>query len=517
MHKNKTILKKFYKHIIIFLIISILGFYLIDLLMLKQKERYLSIQTELINTKYTTNYKYFQIMSKDIYSMYQGNKTIISVMDKANNATKQERELLRKKLFLKLHKRYKRLKNMGISQVHFHLKNNVSFLRMHNPSRYGDDLSKIRESVKLTNKTKTPHEGLEIGTIQHGFRFVYPLFKGKIHIGSMEVSFSSQKLIDSIVNSFTIDSHFLILKKYVIKNLSKQQILNLYQDSMESDDYFLEISSHESNYDKNRHKNILSKELLKQIAQKMQKKQAFTIANSYNHNTTIGTYIPIHGINAEDALAYLAVYTESDYLDNLDMEQKYITILFITVILLLFIFSIYATITKNKLQMMAHFDELTTLPNRAYFYIELEQELKRAKRLKQKLAVLFIDLDGFKYVNDTYGHDVGDSLLIDVSRRLERCVRDTDIVARLGGDEFTVVLCDLKNKNDALMIAQKIIDHLSEQFIISKKSIHIGASIGISIYPDDAITSDELIQKSDNSMYIAKNNGKNCAIMYKEN
>jgi diguanylate cyclase (GGDEF)-like protein len=249
----------------------------------------------------------------------------------------------------------------------------------------------------------------------------------------------------------------------------------------------------------------------------MQKNQAFTIANSNNHNTTIVTYIPIHGINAEDALAYLAVYTESDYLDNLDMEQKYITILFITVILLLFIFSIYATITKNKLQMMAHFDELTTLPNRAYFYIELEQELKRAKRLKQKLAVLFIDLDGFKYVNDTYGHDVGDSLLIDVSRRLERCVRDTDIVARLGGDEFTVVLCDLKNKNDALTIAQKIIDHLSEQFIISKKSIHIGASIGISIYPDDAITSDELIQKSDNSMYIAKNNGKNCAIMYKEN
>ena len=126
---------------------------------------------------------------------------------------------------------------------------------------------------------------------------------------------------------------------------------------------------------------------------------------------------------------------------------------------------------------------------------------------------MFIDLDEFKAVNDTYGHNIGDNLLVDVSNRLHKSVRDIDIIARLGGDEFTVVLTNIQKQKDVVLIAEKIIKRLNENFIIDKHIIKIGVSIGISIYPEQAKDSDTLIKLSDNAMYMAKKSGKNCVIL----
>lgn len=157
----------------------------------------------------------------------------------------------------------------------------------------------------------------------------------------------------------------------------------------------------------------------------------------------------------------------------------------------------------------ANLDVLTNLPNRRLFRERLEVELLRTKRTQRQLALLFIDLDGFKQVNDLYGHDAGDLLLIEAAQRLKRCIRETDIVSRLGGDEFTVILTDLQQMDHVQFICQKILTSLTEPFALGEDVGHVSGSIGVAMYPLDGHTSDELTRKADQAMYAAKQNGKN--------
>jgi len=517
MHKKKSNFKKFYKHFVIFTTLIISGLYFINFLVQNQEKRYLELQTELLASKYQTNYSYFKIMSQDIYSIYEKNTLILQTITQANNANSDTQSKLRKNLYTKLQKRYKRLKNMGVLQLHFHLANNTSFLRMHNPEKFGDDLTDFRESVVLTNKTLKPHNGFEVGKAKHGFRFVYPLFNKKKHIGSLEISFSSKKLLQAVLDNYSIHTHFLISKDEINKTVWKKFKKTIYQDSIESKDFYLETISHTETNNNIIHKGILQKNTIKIINKLLKTGKSFSMSSSYNHESIVGSFIAIQNITQTKTIAYLAVYSESDYLDSLYLEKRYIQLLFISIIFLIFIFSVYVTINNAKLKEMAHFDELTSLPNRAFFYIELEIELNRAKRNNTQLAVMFIDLDGFKAVNDTFGHDIGDKLLIEVSSRLSKCIRNVDLVARLGGDEFTVVLTDLQHKNDSMLVANKIIQSLSKDFLLNNKIINIGASIGISHYPELALDSDTLIKQSDTAMYMAKENGKNQAIFYEAN
>ena len=157
----------------------------------------------------------------------------------------------------------------------------------------------------------------------------------------------------------------------------------------------------------------------------------------------------------------------------------------------------------------ANIDTLTGLPNRRMFYDRLEQDIKKSKRNGRSLAVLFIDLDHFKEVNDTLGHSVGDILLVEAAKRLLTCVRESDTVARLGGDEFTVSLPDQHNPEDVEQIAQSIIKKMSGSFQLANEEVFLSASIGITLYPDDAVSLDDLLKNADQAMYAAKNAGRN--------
>ncbi|WP_194724866.1 sensor domain-containing protein [Noviherbaspirillum malthae] len=157
----------------------------------------------------------------------------------------------------------------------------------------------------------------------------------------------------------------------------------------------------------------------------------------------------------------------------------------------------------------ASFDTLTGLPNRRLFRDRLEQEVRKAHRTCSELALLFIDLDGFKEVNDLFGHDAGDLLLKQASDRLLACVRESETVARLGGDEFTVILTDLNDQAHLESITQKIIAALARPFRIKEDVAHISASVGITLYPDDASEPEDLIRNADQAMYSAKAAGRN--------
>ena len=180
----------------------------------------------------------------------------------------------------------------------------------------------------------------------------------------------------------------------------------------------------------------------------------------------------------------------------------------------------FADMTRHKLaeeqiKQLAYYDNLTGLANRTLFYDRLEQAIFQAKRHKTKLAVLFIDLDRFKEVNDTLGHDAGDQLLKTVALRIRSCLRESDVLCRLGGDEFVVLLKDIHPASDSNIeavctnIADNIIGRLSEVHEYQPYSIYGGGSIGIVIYPDNAEQVSDLIQRADTAMYAAKNAGRN--------
>ena len=166
--------------------------------------------------------------------------------------------------------------------------------------------------------------------------------------------------------------------------------------------------------------------------------------------------------------------------------------------------------TEELIWKQANFDILTELPNRNMFHDRLAQEMLKADRDKHSLALFLIDLDEFKEVNDTLGHDTGDRLLDEAGSRISQCVRNTDTVARLGGDEFTVILPELEDYSHVEDIAQKIIDNLENAFHVGNELIHISGSIGITLYPTDAIDIDELMKNADQAMYAAKRKGRNC-------
>jgi diguanylate cyclase (GGDEF)-like protein/PAS domain S-box-containing protein len=166
-------------------------------------------------------------------------------------------------------------------------------------------------------------------------------------------------------------------------------------------------------------------------------------------------------------------------------------------------------LAEEKVWHSAHHDPLTGLPNRRLFLDRLEQELKHAKRKRLPLSVLFMDLDGFKAVNDSFGHEAGDRLLSHVAERLVDCVREEDTVSRLGGDEFLVIITGTRQRKDADLVAKTIKDALEMPFEVAQRSVHISVSIGISFFPEDATSPDALLEAADRAMYINKNADSN--------
>ena len=162
-----------------------------------------------------------------------------------------------------------------------------------------------------------------------------------------------------------------------------------------------------------------------------------------------------------------------------------------------------------KMTHLAQHDFLTSLPNRILFNDRITQAITLANRHQTQLALLFLDLDNFKHINDSLGHATGDKLLKSVTERLKQCVRESDTVSRQGGDEFVILLAENNNSEDAALSAQKILEALQAPHLIDKKQLHISTSIGISVYPADGANADSLLKNADTAMYHAKEKGRN--------
>jgi len=207
----------------------------------------------------------------------------------------------------------------------------------------------------------------------------------------------------------------------------------------------------------------------------------------------------------KDGLVYPAMLTISQVRDEGSQPSGYV--------------AVFADITASKqteerLQHLAHHDPLTELPNRLLFSARLEQGVRHAARLRQKLALLFIDLDRFKHVNDSLGHAAGDSLLQQLAHRLKGVVRADDTVARISGDEFVVLLDNVESGENVSVVVRKIMGTFHEPFIVEQREVSLTCSIGISLYPDDGDEAGVLLRNADAAMYRAKDGGRNTYQFY---
>jgi diguanylate cyclase (GGDEF)-like protein/PAS domain S-box-containing protein len=164
---------------------------------------------------------------------------------------------------------------------------------------------------------------------------------------------------------------------------------------------------------------------------------------------------------------------------------------------------------EQKLKHMAHYDLLTNLPNRVLLADRLSQAMLQCQRSRQSLAVAYLDLDGFKMINDTHGHDVGDQLLTVVSQRMREALRGGDTLARIGGDEFVAVIVDLEKVEDSKPILERLLKAAAESVILGDAVLQVSASVGVTLYPQDGVNADQLTRHADQAMYVAKQAGKN--------
>lgn len=172
--------------------------------------------------------------------------------------------------------------------------------------------------------------------------------------------------------------------------------------------------------------------------------------------------------------------------------------------------------TDERLQHLAMHDTLTGLPNRILFIDRLQNAIWRAEQTGNKVAVLFLDLDGFKSINDTLGHHVGDEFLRVIAKRLQAAIKSTDSAARMGGDEFAVLLQNIHSHEEAVRATQRLLRSISQPIWLQNHELYTTASVGISIYPEHS-TEESLLASADQAMYLAKSKGKNCYFLYPAN
>ena len=381
-------------------------------------------------------------------------------------------------------------------------------------SKTGDYLGNIRLDVAKMLQDKRIYSVISVGKFDMTFKTLVPIYNEKKFIGIVE---TIAKFNSIAIKMHEMNSEVLILVDKSYKN----QLTKVSKERFTKKYYVANIHP--------------DRKILDIVANRYLEK--FLSMKSYFIDEKDALLFSTYSIVGLD-LKPMAYFILSKSLSEIDMKnintlhKRNIETLTIVGVMIGFIIYFILTMSYEKfiqkqnreleekvasktkeLHHTAHHDSLTGLPNRLFFLDSLEQSLKSATRHKQNVAVLFLDLDRFKEVNDTYGHEVGDKLLIDVTNKLQSIFRKEDIVARLGGDEFTVILQNINDK-DIIKLLNKTINIMHEKCTIDTIEINTTFSIGVSLFPKDGITSEILLRNADTAMYTAKENGKNAYAFY---
>ena len=444
---------------------------------------------------------------------------VISLMHQAT-ATDDPKKLqkIRQKLYTLLSPTYGYQKKHLIRQLHFHLPGNISFLRFHKPEKYGDSLKGIRESIDYVNETKTPISSFEEGRIFNGFRNVYPLFDKQQFIGTVEISYSFAALKKQLLALKNTSALFLMDKKVIdAKVFSSEKDAYVqsafqefaYEKSSLSDDMQFRLATL-------RHINRL---LPQSVNRQLAKGKSFSILFHHkdileNKNIVI-SFIAISNLNNQ-TVAYMIHYEFASFIDIV-LEKNHFILIALTLILLVvnLFFAILLNNERKKqllLKKMATHDPLTKIYNRHGLNELIDQKIEEFKRFGHPLSVIFFDIDFFKKINDSYGHDIGDYVLKNIASLVKNEIRQSDIFGRWGGEEFIIFLPETTLK-DAIRLAEKLRAEIESHAFYEIDNLT--CSFGVTQLRQEQSKS-ALIKEVDTLLYRAKNSGRNCVVSYSE-
>ncbi|GAB1457200.1 hypothetical protein MASR2M48_25080 [Spirochaetota bacterium] len=409
------------------------------------------------------------------------------------------RDACRAELYALLEQNYELMSKYNYRQLHFHLPNNTSFLRMHSPAKYGDSLSGVRVTVEVVNRLMKPITAFEEGRIYNGYRFVYPLFDDGIHCGSVELSFSMSAYLD-VLSSHDDGDYFFGVRRDIVESTVFDEDKVRYDDSpisprLMSDNEIIASDEKVAIFDVTG----------PQIEALLDTGQNFGFETQYDGKAKLVLINHIRNLEGK-AVACIVAITNDLSLIHIRSEKRIIEALSVSIGLLLIVIILAVLRERDMLKLRATTDPLTGLCNRNSTRAMLKRELSRNERYGHPLSVLMLDLDDFKHVNDSFGHAEGDMVLKKFSTLLLETVRQEDSVGRWGGEEFIIVLLETAHE-EALLVAEKIRTAVASAILCSKRQITV--SIGVaSLVTADSI--DSLVSRADEALYEAKDSGKNC-------
>lgn len=452
-------------------------------------------------------------MVENTIEMIYKDEKILKILEDYLEGDTQEKATYRKQLYDMLEDHYARIQKYGILQFHFVDQDGRTVLRMHKPQKFGDNLTEMRYSFRYVNEFQKPVRGFEAGKTSVGFRDVHPLFsQDNRYLGCVDIAFAPEKVQESLMVSSEIYSNLIFHKSVIdIAEWKRNKSQVYYRKSPEHEDYY--------EYTSDEHDESFQQKLIEQnkglISSQIENGEKFAVYSGLDKEYYIIAFLPLHDIENK-LIGYLISYTHSANINMLYKDFYFLNIVIIILMLLISVFAYGNLISyqalqdeKNRFHTLSLYDNLTGLPNRHLLQEKLSQFIVHAKRYGDKFAVLFIDLDNFKNINDSHGHDMGDEALQIASERMQEVLRESDVLARIGGDEFIIVAEEIHELQNSVVIGNKIIEKLQKPLDIRGVKYYIGASIGISIYPDDGIKSADLLKFADVAMYRAKESGKN--------
>jgi diguanylate cyclase (GGDEF)-like protein len=484
----------------------------------KVKERlYLEGELASFDSKITATLGVYEKFSNYIFYNSIQSEEILNLIKDANSADEENQKKIRNKLYDMLFQKEELLVNYNFRQLHFHLANGDSFLRMHSPEKYGDNLLDIRKSIEIVHETQEYVAGFEEGRIYNGYRFVYPLFLKDEFLGSVEVSMSVSSAVEVFSKLYpNTDLFFIMNKSAVEKKVFKDQMGN-YMDSCISSDYYFDKQVYMQSLRLNRmftcegEENIFES-IKKVIEVKMETEESFSIVKNYKGRYYVIMFHSFRNIGGEHVGYLIGVQEDKKY--QAVYKDYYIELILITMIVAIFLVALY-NYNKNqkKLEELSTTDYLTKLYNRLKFMEFAEYELIKNIRYRTPFTILILDIDYFKKINDEYGHNEGDAVLVKMATVLKELMRKTDIVARWGGEEFICILTNTERQN-AMIVAEKIRKKVEESDFGNIGKVTV--SMGIYEKKDEDVKIEEIIDNADSALYMAKGTGRNKVIDYED-
>ncbi len=470
-------------------------------------EATLKEQIKHLKISYKQGLDRFEFISKNIYNSFQNDKLFLEILSSATNAKKEEKKILHDRLYEHLVDEYEKLKLLEVMQLQIILPNNESLLRMHAPDYFGDDLTEIRYSVKEANSKKTPVFGFEQGRGDHAFRHIFPIYKDGNHIGAVDISFSSTMIQNYTARASEIHTHFIINRNVFTSQAWKSNTREPYEQSIEHDDFMFGMSDHMN------HKRLVESHLTVveplrfTINENVDSGKEFGIYKEVEDVVRVVSFFPVRNVKNDQTVAYFVSYTESPYIKTAIENFKFSIVATGVIILIIMIIG-YRVITHGEvLQKELQYDGLTKVFNRKYFFKVAQEHFDRSKRFNQPLCIVMADIDHFKLINDTHGHQSGDVVLQEVSKILSSSMRKFDIVARYGGEEFIVLI--FANADNSYGIIEEIRKNIQESVFCNGKKLKVTASFGIAELKADDSSLEDIIKRADGALNSSKHNGRN--------